>query len=310
MVVQKKRTVLIPTIEMENKSFLELIFLHNRIINDNRIAKITNEGILFDFSKCERLQTNGVAYLGAISSWLSTNGTLVFYNFRSMNKAVTNAFKNVGFLQKHFHAHFENKVPSSAIDFEQFQGNIQTDEQLNNRIINYIENKWLSQNHIFMMPRLKDDLKSKMFELFANALEHSESPLGCFSCGSNTKLTQKQELSLTIVDLGIGIAESVQRFFKNEKGYRLRDNIVALKWAFKEGNTTRESQFGGLGLPLVEDFLDIVDGSMEIYCNNVLLKIKGKAKKISFIPYSFPGTIINIRLYPKNGRYGYKAEFK
>lgn len=303
--------VFIPTIgNMEISSFLQLIQLHNQIVKIKKKLLMENKSISFNFSKCYNLQTNGIAYLGAISSWLSSQGILVSYNFNSMNKSVTNAFKNVGFLQKHFHNHFENEaIPSTAIDFEQFQGDIRSEVELNNRVIKYITDKWLSQNNILMMPKLKDDLKSKIFELFANALEHSGSNLGCFCCRNNTTLSKKQELTLTLIDLGIGIAESVQEYFKERKGYLLENNIEALKWAFEEGNTTRESQFGGLGLALVEDFLDIADGSMEVYCNNVLLQIKGKEKSTDFIPYNFQGTIINIRLHPTDGRYGYKDEF-
>lgn len=176
--------VFIPTIEnMEISSFLQLIQLHNQIVKIKKKLLMENKSISFNFSKCYNLQTNGIAYLGAISSWLSSQGILVSYNFNSMNKSVTNAFKNVGFLQKHFHNHFENEaIPSTAIDFEQFQGDIRSEVELNNRVIKYITDKWLSQNNILMMPKLKDDLKSKIFELFANALEHSGSNLGCFWC--------------------------------------------------------------------------------------------------------------------------------
>ena len=67
----------------------------------------------------------------------------------------------------------------------------------------------------------------------------------------------------------------------------------------------------GLGLALVEDFLNVSNGEMKILCNDTQLDIKGNNKKYSFMPVAFSGTIIEINMRPsEHGLYGFKNEFE
>ncbi|XYG83761.1 ATP-binding protein [Limosilactobacillus reuteri] len=304
------RNIEIPSIEDNDDGLLKIVQLHRRIRNITSSIKPKTEGIRFVFDNCTDFSPSGIAYLGAISTRLKSKKIRVYYNFRSMPQNILNLFKETGFLQKNFHKHFaKDKIPSTSINFENFVGNIQTDAQVSSKIVNYIQSKWLSDNNISIMPLLKEALSSKMFELFANALEHSKSPLGCFCCGKNFNEKGKQRLTLTIIDLGIGIVNSVKKYFSDNE--QKISSEAAVKWAFTYGKTTRSDQSGGLGLALVEDFLNVSNGEMKILCNDTQLDIKGNNKKYSFMPVAFSGTIIEINMRPsEHGLYGFKNEFE
>lgn len=300
----------IPSIENNDTGLTEIVKLHRKIRGKASVLDPHTEGIRFVFNKCTIFSSSGIAYLGAISTQLKHKGINVYYNFKSISSNVLAFFKETGFLQKNFHRHFsKDKIPSTSINFENFVGNLETDEFVSEKIVNYIQFKWLSDNNISIMPQLKEDLSSKMFELFANALEHSKSSLGCFCCGNNFNEKEDQQLTLTIIDLGVGIVNSVKTYFKN-RGETISSEYAA-KWAFTSGKTTRVDQTGGLGLALVEDFLNVSNGEMKILCNDTKLDIYGNNKKYSFMPINFSGTIIKISMRPsKHGIYGYKNEFE
>ena len=83
--------------------------------------------------------------------------------------------------------------------------------------------------------------KREVFEVYQNAVIHSESEIGVFVCGQF--FPQQNRLDFTIADAGIDIRDSVRRYFKN----RRIGSIPALKWALKPSNTTKRGpQPGGL----------------------------------------------------------------
>ena len=83
--------------------------------------------------------------------------------------------------------------------------------------------------------------KRKVFEVYQNAVIHSESEIGVFVCGQF--FPQQNRLDFTIAYAGIGIRDSVRRYFKNHK----IGSVPALKWALKPSHTTKRGpQPGGL----------------------------------------------------------------
>lgn len=308
---KRKHIFEIPTINDGAADFLALINLHNKIIKS--LERITPEeyDIKLSFSNCNFIRQNAIAYLGAISTFLKDKGFIVYYDFNSMKDSIVNILKADGFLGNNFGGRFANNYEHSdkAVPFKNFKGDLQTNEQLSGSIVDYVSKEWLKDSRISIKPALKNDLCAKMYELFANALEHSNSNLGCFACGQTYSSGEKDETVLTIVDLGIGIANSVKKYIENTG--KSIENDEAIKWAFKNGNTTRPDQSGGIGLALVYDFLKLNNGFMDVYCNNVSLRIDKGKRNVRFIDADFSGTMINIRIWhSENTSYGYREEFE
>ena len=87
-------------------------------------------------------------------------------------------------------------------------------------------------------------LQESLYEIFSNAVIHSETRLGIYACGQF--FPNKHRLDFTIVDLGIGIRENVRR----KAGLDLTAPL-AIAWAMEGKNTTKRGRIpGGLGLKL------------------------------------------------------------
>lgn len=281
----------VPTINDAASDFETLMNLDQKIREACKHS-IGVTGLYFNFSDCRFLRPNGVAYLGAISTYLKeVMGYKVFYKIKTMDKRILKMLIDDGFIQKNFTSHRDSKKPISAdfIKFDHFKGNLNEDLSLSQKIRNYINDDWLKNDWIHLEDNLKRDISAKMYEIFANALEHSKSNIGCFACGQ--KYEQTSEFVLSVVDLGLGIPGSVRKFI----GTDISDQ-EAIMWAFKNNNTTRPNGVGGLGLDLISDFLNLNDGELSVYSNSVSYKIKNKDIKVISLDSLFSGTIVNIRI--------------
>lgn len=307
MAIKKVLKYSIPTINDGHEDFIKLIDLNRKLISASTYYLPKDYDFLFTFEGCQFLRQNAIAYLGAVSTYLKELGFSVMYSFSTMKKSIFEMLQKDGFLSSNFGKNFSESsdVSADSIKFTGFRGNIKEDEQLSLEIVDYIRNEWLKDSNISVAPKLKSDLSAKMYELFANALEHSNSKIGCFVCGQI--YDEDHEIVLTVVDLGIGIVQSVKNFLYQRN--RIIDSRNAIKWALEPGNTTRSDDSGGLGLSLIYDFLNINNGIMDIYCNDVFLRVDQGELKVKSLETDFTGTMINIRMRKKNVRYGYKSEF-
>ena len=105
-------------------------------------------------------------------------------------------------LMSHIHTNLRQNGFISHFAFDQgpWSGNsipyIETtnDESINN----YLEKNWLGRGWVNISKELKHGIVGKVYEIFANAYEHSISPVGVFSCGQ--RFHNLNELKLTFVD--------------------------------------------------------------------------------------------------------------
>ena len=133
--------------------------------------------------------------------------------------------------------------------------------------------------------------KKKIFEVYQNAVIHSESQTGIFACGQF--FPRKSRLDFTIADAGIGIRGAVRRHFKNSR----IGSIPALKWALKPSNTTkRGSQPGGLGLQFLQDFSRLNRGKIQIATRFAFYEFNDGAEDFQKMSASFPGTAVTIEV--------------
>lgn len=140
--------------------------------------------------------------------------------------------------------------------------------------------------------------KRKIFEIYQNAVIHSESKIGIFVSGQF--FPQQNRLNFTVADAGIGIRGAVRRYFKRPK----IGSIPALKWALEPSNTTKRGgpRPGGLGFQFLQDFSRINKGKFQIASRFGFYEFDGGSESAdnrdTFWKMSadFPGTAVTIML--------------
>lgn len=142
-----------------------------------------------------------------------------------------------------------------------------------------------------MTQALKKKFNQSLLEIFQNSAIHSGSDSGIFACGQF--YPTKNKLDFSISDAGIGIRENVRRYLKNPE----ISSTMALKWAMKEGHSTKSSgQPGGLGLKLIKDFIKINGGKLQIVSRFGFYELSEGQESIRKMKYNFPGTCVNIEI--------------
>jgi len=132
--------------------------------------------------------------------------------------------------------------------------------------------------------------RDSVFEVFQNAVIHSESDLGIFVCGQF--YPQLQRLDLTIADSGIGIRTNVRRHLE----FKI-SSVEAIKWALHESHTTKPGpQPGGLGLNFLMDFIELNEGKIQIASRYGFFEYKMGAKRFEKLNGDFPGTVVNLEI--------------
>jgi signal transduction histidine kinase len=144
------------------------------------------------------------------------------------------------------------------------------------------------------IPRMSEGLgkvfKKKVFEVYQNAVIHSESALGIFVCGQF--FPQKRRLDLTITDAGIGIRERVRRFL----GVKI-SSVRAIRWALQEGHTTKKgSQPGGLGLKFLHEFVRLNKGRIQIASRFGFYEFYKGKETLEKMAEDLPGTSVTIEI--------------
>ena len=145
------------------------------------------------------------------------------------------------------------------------------------------------------IPRMSEGLgkvfKKKVFEVYQNAVIHSESEIGVFACGQF--FPQKQRLDFTLADVGIGVRETVRRYFKNNR----IGSLPALKWALAPSHTTKSGkQPGGLGLKFLQDFVRLNKGKIQIASRFAFYESHGGEEHFEKMAADFPGTAVTIEI--------------
>ena len=205
------------------------------------------------------------------------------------NVELTNIAPNVGGIlsRNGFLSHYGRaQIPDqwgSTISYQRFDAK---DERY---FADYIENQFIQRSEMpAMSPGLLKKFRESIFEIFINAVWHSQTQLGIFSCGQF--FLKHSLLSFTVADLGIGIRKNLCQ----EAGLDLSAE-KAIAWATEENNTTRRGPIpGGLGLKLLREFIDLNDGRFLIVSDAGFWERKNHRELIARLPHTFPGTVVNI----------------
>ena len=126
-------------------------------------------------------------------------------------------------------------------------------------------------------------------EIFSNAMLHSRTQLGVFSCGQF--FPKRDQLDFTVADLGVGMRRNVEIFMRSEISA-----VEAIIWA-TNGNTTKANDRpGGMGLKSLCHFFYLNEGCVRIVSDAGYWQKQGQNVTASLLQHPFPGTVVNLEV--------------
>ena len=266
----------LPAIRHDYESFAALARLH---------AKAKNyffENIEIDMGEANWLDADMCAAFGAILYSLGKNLNTV--NLVNIRHNVERILSKNGFL-----SHYGRmKIPDSwgtTISYQRFDV---TDDRF---FSGYIEREFIHRTEMpEMSPGLLKKFRESLFEIFSNAVLHSRTEMGIFSCGQF--FPKRNQLDFTVADLGVGIRQNIRDYI----GLDLSAE-EAIDWATKGKNTTRRGPVpGGLGLKLLGEFIDLNGGCLQIVSDDGYWRRDKGRIFTRQLWFPFPGTVVNIEI--------------
>jgi hypothetical protein len=233
-----------------------------------------------DFSRCTWFDANMAAPLGAVLARITddVNDVRVTNLAAPIQKVLS---KNEFLKQYEFEPvpdQFETVVP-----YRRFQ--LSEDRYFTEYVQQHTQGKGLPT----MTPALRRKFHESIGELFANAMMHSESRLGVFSCGQY--YPKHKCFDFCITDAGTGFVGAIRRAFALEV-----DSLKAMRFCLEKNNTTKTIEPGGLGLKLLKHFIGLNQGRIVIVSNQACYEFSHGVEKFEHLETPFPGTCINIEI--------------
>lgn len=274
----------IPTLNDKPDDFQTLFGIWNGI-------NYASGNVRFDFTACNFLRPNAVAFLGGLGRLIESRNCAVAFDWDTVQneKVLANLCEN-GFAGAF-------QYPQSGWDGNSIP--YREDRQLDmNAIMDYLTYHWIGKGWVHVSDRLRDAIVGCMWEIYSNAFEHSGSAIGVFSCGQYFKTMN--DLILSVVDFGRGIPATVRAFLRryvDDDRVSRFTGAMCLKWAFERGNSTCLSGVArGLGLDLLKEFVCANQGKLEIYSNDGYVKVDRDEECFANCPFSFDGTVVHITI--------------
>lgn len=243
-------------------------------------ASLSFDALELDYSKCQWFDANMAAPLGAVLTSISNN--LNDIRFRNLPSGIQDILSRNGFLSQYDFERTVDRygtvVPYQRVDL--------TDERF---FANYIQKYTQGKGLPAMSPTLRHKFYESIGELFANAVMHSESRLGVFTCGQY--FPKKNRFDFCISDAGTGFEGSIRRAF----GINV-SSLKAMQFCLTEGNTTKKDEPGGLGLKLLKRFIQHNQGRIVIVSKQAYYEFGHGTENVLPLSHPFPGTCINIEI--------------
>ena len=266
----------LPEIRHDQASFEALASLHaqtKECVLDN-VEINMNATHWFDADMC--------AAFGAILYGLGKNLNTI--NLVNLHRPVEDILSKNGFLSHYGRV----KIPDrwgTTITYQRF------DVKDDHYFAEYIENEFIHRSEIpKMSPGLLKKFRESIFEIFSNAVLHSGTHLGIFSCGQF--FPKQNRLDFTVADLGVGIRQNVEDYTRRKFS---PENAIA--WATEEFNTTKRGKLpGGLGLKILCEFIDLNGGSIQIVSDAGYWQRKNKKTVTKPLSHPFPGTVVSVEI--------------
>lgn len=278
-------TILVPRLNDTHADFIAMAQIWRQVDAAGDGVEVT-----FDFSRCGFLQPNAVVFLGGLSRVIWHRGGKAHFLVGTMSDRV-----RVNLLQNGFgYAMGATAAPwqGNSIPYREY---LAQNEDL---IVRDLRQHWLGRGWINVSPPLADEVIGQMWEIFANAFEHSDTPVGVYSCGQYFKT--RRFLTLAVADFGVGIPSNVRLFLRQPE----LSGADALRWAFQRGHSTsRRSAPCGVGLDLLKELVCKTNGTMLVYSHDAWARIDQRGERYENSDPFFEGTLVQTRLLCDDKRY-------
>jgi anti-sigma regulatory factor (Ser/Thr protein kinase) len=287
------RELRVPTIGTQNVVALQTLMRLREDLPDGA-ANVT-----VDFSECAELALSALVFLGGLVSLVKASGGTVNVRKDTIRPKLRLEWEKNGFL-----THLGTPSSTLVTDAVPFEHHPELDKD---RVMKYLEGKWIGVGAVRLSEDLQAAIIGKVWEIYTNAFEHAESPIGVMNCGRYDK--KRHRLHLCVMDFGIGIPDNVR---KHKPGITI-DSGSAMRWAFLNGSSTKADAVGysrGLGLHILKEFIRVNKGKLEVYSNDGFVRIKSQSEIYRRTTARFPGTLVNITLEADERFYcfGYEVE--
>jgi len=286
----------IPTLNDTLTDFSKLFELGNRVIE-------YRGDVIFELSTCQFLRPNAIAFLGGIARLIENRGRRASFNFNTAHDKVLAILRQNNFATCFGNPDFTG--PGNSIPYKEIFAESTSD--VKDDIIDYLTYEWLKHGWVHLSVRLRDAIVGRVWEIFDNALEHSRSSVGIFSCGQY--FWRMELLKLAVVDLGCGIPANVRNYLGSHSSVAPRTSADCLEWAFQKGHSTSPGKTGrGMGLKLLKEFVNVNQGKLEIYSESGYALIENRKESFENLNTSFQGTLVNITLRCDESYYQFADE--
>lgn len=244
-----------------------------------------NKRILIDLTEYNYINPSYAVIIAAIPYIAEATGNKSVIRYLANDTKCSDFLNNSGIL-KHYKANNNDVLNlKSSVDFIVVKS-VDQGENVANSIIDKFPVK--------LEKDIKDELISKIYEVFANSFTHSKVDK-VFCCGY---YNQKKSLIFSIYDIGIGIPESVNKYLK-EKNRNILSEENALKWAWQQGNSTLngiKDYPRGAGFQTLESFAIENQGDILVGSNRACCKISSKSKLFTQLNEPILGTFFSMQI--------------
>ncbi|MDP8240583.1 MAG: hypothetical protein P9X24_15940 [Candidatus Hatepunaea meridiana] len=252
----------------------------NSLINlEHQLSELTFEEIYIDMSAVNWFDANMAAPFGAILYKTSRNSNSI--TICNTTSGIEKILSKNNFLSYYGHSR-KFDTYRTTIEYRRFE----TKDSLD--FVNYIKMYLVGKGLPDMSIGLRRKFELSLYEIFENAVVHSNTELGIYSCGQY--FPNINRLDFTITDLGIGFRRNI----KERIGLNISSD-QAIEWAISEIHTTKTGSIpGGNGLKLLKEFISLNGGCVQIVSDRGYWQMKyGNIISKSFL-LPFPGSIINL----------------
>lgn len=240
-----------------------------------------NSRLELDFSRCGFFDANMVAPLAAVLARIASdrfNRIEIVQVPSAIQKILCKNHFLVSYGYKHVPDTNQTTLPYARLQL--------SDEGL---FADYLDRHLRGKGIPHMSHAMGKRFLRSVFEVYQNAVIHSESVVGLFICGQF--YPQLQRLDLTIADAGIGIRTNVRRHLEQKIS-----SVRAIRWALQEGHSTKRlRQPGGIGLKFLKDFIELNGGRIQIASRYGFYEYKGKEDFFK-LTEDLPGTTVNLEI--------------
>lgn len=252
--------------ENDLASLTQIVDLQNRCLNSKR-------DVIIKFNGCEFISPNGLTVIGSLPFLAKQQGKEVKIDLESINNyGLKRWIYNSGFMS-FFNPELTTKFSGlHSISFKKFDLNDKDDTEL---IYNYIE-QIKNLIPVKMDVNLEEEIKSKLYEIFRNAFDHSDSKVGVYGCGHYYE--NKGILNFCLYDAGVGIPDKVRMYLNNAN----MESRETLEWAVHSGNSTVTARDypRGVGFELLSEFIELNGGNIKIWSYDSSCQINTRNNKI------------------------------